>query len=100
MLVDKGYDPQYGARPMRRAIERLLEDPIAEAILRGDLGAGICSQAIKDGATNRIDFENVTPQPQQPEPEKKKAAPRKKKMPATAAKAEKPAKPRRKKADK
>ena len=82
---------------MRRAIERLLEDPIAEAILRGDLGAGICSQAIKDGATNRIDFENVTPQP---EPEKKKAAPRKKKMPATAAKAEKPAKPRRKKADK
>ena len=100
MLVDKGYDPQYGARPMRRAIERLLEDPIAEAILRGDLGAGICSQAIKDGATNRIDFENVTPKPQQPEPEKKKAAPRKKKMPATAAKAEKPAKPRRKKADK
>ena len=41
MLVDKGYDPQYGARPMRRAIERLLEDPIAEAILRGELTAGI-----------------------------------------------------------
>lgn len=40
LLVEKGYDPQYGARPMRRAIERLLEDPIADAILRGDLAEG------------------------------------------------------------
>jgi ATP-dependent Clp protease ATP-binding subunit ClpC len=36
-LVEKGYDPQYGARPMRRAVERLLEDPLAEEILRGNL---------------------------------------------------------------
>ena len=34
-LVEKGYDPQYGARPMRRAVERFLEDPLAEEILRG-----------------------------------------------------------------
>ncbi len=34
-LVDKGYDPAYGARPMRRAVERYLEDPLAEEILRG-----------------------------------------------------------------
>ena len=33
-LVEKGYDPQYGARPMRRAVERYLEDPLAEEILR------------------------------------------------------------------
>ena len=32
--VEKGYDPQYGARPMRRAVERYLEDPLAEEILR------------------------------------------------------------------
>lgn len=50
MLVDKGYDPQYGARPMRRAIERLLEDPIAEAILRGDLSAGNSSRASRPEA--------------------------------------------------
>jgi ATPases with chaperone activity, ATP-binding subunit len=31
-LIDKGYDPQYGARPMRRAVERFLEDPLAEEI--------------------------------------------------------------------
>lgn len=36
-LVEKGYDPQYGARPMRRSVERYLEDPLAEEILRGHL---------------------------------------------------------------
>ncbi len=36
-LVDKGYDPTYGARPMRRAVERFLEDPLAEEILKGGL---------------------------------------------------------------
>jgi ATP-dependent Clp protease ATP-binding subunit ClpC len=35
LLVGKGYDPQYGARPMRRAVERFLEDPLAEEILKG-----------------------------------------------------------------
>lgn len=34
-LVGKGYDPQYGARPMRRSVERFLEDPLAEEILKG-----------------------------------------------------------------
>ncbi len=36
-LVEKGYDPTYGARPMRRAVERFLEDPLAEEILKGNL---------------------------------------------------------------
>jgi ATP-dependent Clp protease ATP-binding subunit ClpC len=39
-LVEKGYDPQYGARPMRRAVERFLEDPLAEEILKGHLHEG------------------------------------------------------------
>jgi len=39
-LVDKGYDPQYGARPMRRAVERFFEDPLAEEILKGVLHEG------------------------------------------------------------
>jgi len=34
-VVDEGYDPSYGARPLRRAIMRLLEDSLAEAILSG-----------------------------------------------------------------
>src|SRR5688500_11407721 len=39
-LVDKGYDPTYGARPMRRSVERYLEDPLAEEILKGNLHDG------------------------------------------------------------
>jgi ATP-dependent Clp protease ATP-binding subunit ClpC len=38
-LVEKGFDPTYGARPMRRAVERFLEDPLAEEFLKGHLHA-------------------------------------------------------------
>lgn len=41
LIIKNGYDPQYGARPMRRAIERLLEDPLAESLLRGDVKPAI-----------------------------------------------------------
>jgi len=57
-LVDEGYNPAYGARPLRRAIMRLLEDVLAEEILSGRLGEG-------DTATVDIDAENkvqITPQ--------------------------------------
>jgi ATP-dependent Clp protease ATP-binding subunit ClpC len=37
-LADRGYDPAFGARPLRRAIQRYLEDPIAEEVLRGKFG--------------------------------------------------------------
>jgi ATP-dependent Clp protease ATP-binding subunit ClpC len=40
LLREKGYDPAYGARPMRRAVEKHLEDPMAEEIIRGDLLEG------------------------------------------------------------
>ncbi|QJW90683.1 ATP-dependent Clp protease ATP-binding subunit [Spirosoma taeanense] len=39
-LSEKGYDPQYGARPLSRAIQRYLEDPVAEEILKGELKEG------------------------------------------------------------
>jgi len=39
-IIEKGYDPSYGARPMRRAVERHLEDPLAEELLRGTIKAG------------------------------------------------------------
>jgi ATP-dependent Clp protease ATP-binding subunit ClpC len=35
-LIDKGFNPDYGARPLRRSIENLIEDPLSEKILRGD----------------------------------------------------------------
>jgi ATP-dependent Clp protease ATP-binding subunit ClpC len=40
LLTEKGYDEKYGARPLRRAVEHYLEDPLAEAMLRGDIKEG------------------------------------------------------------
>jgi ATP-dependent Clp protease ATP-binding subunit ClpC len=48
-LIEKGYDPQYGARPMRRAVEKYLEDPFAEELLRGN---------VKPGETVHVTAEN------------------------------------------
>jgi ATP-dependent Clp protease ATP-binding subunit ClpB len=41
-----GYDPVYGARPLKRAVQRYLQDPLADALLRGE---------ILDGTTVRVD---------------------------------------------
>lgn len=40
MLVDKGYDPNLGARPLRRAVQRYIEDPLSEELLYGRFSAG------------------------------------------------------------
>ena len=40
LLVDKGYDPTMGARPLRRAIQRYIEDPLADFVLGRELGPG------------------------------------------------------------
>ncbi|HEV2238670.1 MAG TPA: AAA family ATPase, partial [Ktedonobacterales bacterium] len=49
-LVEKGYDPQYGARPLRRTIQNLVEDPLAEGLLQGRFHAGdMVEAAAHDG---------------------------------------------------
>lgn len=57
LLVKKGYDPAYGARPMRRAVERYLEDPLAEALLRGDLKAGDVARVVCPEGKEELVFE-------------------------------------------
>jgi ATP-dependent Clp protease ATP-binding subunit ClpC len=49
-LAEKGYDSQYGARPLNRAIQKYLEDPIAEELIKGDMQAGdtILADFVKD----------------------------------------------------
>ena len=47
-LIEEGYDPDYGARPMRRAVEKHLEDPLAELLLRGDIHEGDTLEVIRD----------------------------------------------------
>jgi ATP-dependent Clp protease ATP-binding subunit ClpB len=39
-LAEKGYDPVYGARPLKRAIQKYVQDPLAEKILSGDFADG------------------------------------------------------------
>jgi len=39
-IISEGYDPQFGARPMRRAIQRLVQDPLAQKLLRGEFLEG------------------------------------------------------------
>ncbi len=46
-IADKGFDPNFGARPLNRAIQKYLEDPIAEEILKGEL---------KEGDTLEVDY--------------------------------------------
>lgn len=53
-LAEKGYDPQYGARPLNRAIQKYLEDAVAEEILKGDAGEGDIIVADHDGSSEGL----------------------------------------------
>ena len=56
-LIEKGYNPDFGARPLRRVIEREIEDPFSEELLRGGIKAGgKVTVVLKDG---RLQFEIV-----------------------------------------
>jgi ATP-dependent Clp protease ATP-binding subunit ClpC len=53
-LSEKGYDQQYGARPLNRAIQKYLEDAVAEEILKGDLSEGDVITADHDGKASEL----------------------------------------------
>ncbi len=59
LLIEKGYDEKYGARPLRRAVEHCLEDPLAEALLRGDIKEGEPIIVKRNGDV--LEFEQKTP---------------------------------------
>jgi ATP-dependent Clp protease ATP-binding subunit ClpB len=60
LIIAEGYDPQYGARPMRRAIQRLVQDPLALKLVSGEFREGetIIADATPDGT---LKFETLTP---------------------------------------
>ena len=62
-IIEQGYAPEFGARPLRRAIERLVEDPLSEKLLGGKFAAGvtIVADAGKDGAA--LVFTKKKPEP-------------------------------------
>ena len=49
LLAERGYDPDFGARPLRRVIQQLLEDPLAETLLSGELPSGAKVMVERDG---------------------------------------------------
>ncbi len=53
-LAEKGYDPQFGARPLRRAIERNLENPLARMVLSGDAAEG--DRIVVDAGEDSLSF--------------------------------------------
>ena len=55
-LSDKGYDPQYGARPLNRAIQKYLEDPIAEELLKNEISEGDTIVADYDGESAALNL--------------------------------------------
>ena len=55
-LMKEGYDPQYGARPMRRAVEKNIEDPLSEHLLRGDIREGDVVKVSFDAEAKRLKF--------------------------------------------
>ena len=40
IILEQGFDPKYGARPLRRSLERLIENPVAEMILKNEISEG------------------------------------------------------------
>jgi len=58
-LVDKGYDPQFGARPLRRALQRYVEEPLAEEMLKGKFGEGSTVKIKFDKKNEALLFEEA-----------------------------------------
>jgi ATP-dependent Clp protease ATP-binding subunit ClpC len=63
LLVDKGWDPSMGARPLRRAIQRYIEDPLADFVLKAELtpGATVMVERAPDGEDPEVSLTVVEP---------------------------------------
>jgi ATP-dependent Clp protease ATP-binding subunit ClpB len=58
-LADKGYDPAYGARPLKRVMQKELQDPLAEKILLGEVRDG--ARVKVTAGSDRLNFRAVAP---------------------------------------
>ena len=60
LLVQEGYDPTFGARPLRRAIQTLIQNPLAIKLLNGDIGSGQTIRISADGGEMKFMPETAT----------------------------------------
>ena len=57
LIVERGYDPVYGARPLKRVIQRMVQNPLALAVLEGEFGEG--DRVAIDAGGDGLRFEKV-----------------------------------------
>jgi ATP-dependent Clp protease ATP-binding subunit ClpC len=67
-LADKGYDPDFGARPLRRVITNLVEDQLSDVILAGDIKLGSTVMVDYDAQNDKLTFSEEAPEAQYGEP--------------------------------
>ncbi|MBM4098958.1 MAG: ATP-dependent Clp protease ATP-binding subunit [Planctomycetes bacterium] len=70
-LIDKGYNPDFGARPLRRALAQFIEDPLAERLLSGEFADGTSIRATREEGKDYLTFEGT----QEPKGEAPRAEP-------------------------
>ncbi|MBC8085751.1 MAG: ATP-dependent Clp protease ATP-binding subunit [Phycisphaerae bacterium] len=64
-LVDHGHDEHFGARPLKRAIQRYIEDPLSEKLLQGEFSKGDDVEIdVVVGEKDKLDFRTLSPSPQ------------------------------------
>src|SRR5207302_55364 len=71
LVVDEGYDPSYGARPLKRAVQRLLQNPVALAVLEGAYAEGDTIRVDRASEGSRLVFsrtQGAVPPPPPPAP--------------------------------
>jgi len=68
LLLEEGYDPAYGARPLRRTIQRLIQDPLALEILEGNILPGDRVRVDRDGKNGAMHFERRNPASERRQP--------------------------------
>jgi ATP-dependent Clp protease ATP-binding subunit ClpB len=68
LLLEEGYDPAYGARPLRRTIQRLIQDPLAMQILEGKVLPGNHIRVDRDGKKDTMRFEPMASQKAEKQP--------------------------------
>ena len=68
LLLEEGYDPAYGARPLRRTIQRLIQDPLAMQILEGKVLPGDHIRVERDGKKDAMRFERMASQKTEKQP--------------------------------
>ena len=65
-IAERGFDPMYGARPLRRAIQKYIEDPIADELIKGTFSDGSVIQ-IKMKNKNELAFTEISRREDAPE---------------------------------